>query len=399
MVNNGSIGSGAVRVFIVGPDDVPSLRGMLSLRRDVTIVGSDLDVPLVADLNGGIDVVLLNASRGASLSSDVAKIRERTAAPIVIALRREDETMLDEVLALDPADVVVLPQPAEAIAFTIRKAGGILASTTAERDGKVITVFSPKGGTGKSVVSTNLAVAFARAGSRTLLIDLDLMFGDAALMLSLGRDKSLSDVASASEQLDAEKLGAYLLEHDSGVMLLAAPPRPQDADKIDNKRIASLIDIARGSFDAVVIDTAPLFDAAMLTALDRSDVLLLICGHDVPSVKNVRLGLSTLELLRFPNERISLVGNRRGMPGGIKTGELESVLKETLRFVLPEDDVVPSCVNRGVPVVSTEEKSAFATAIQEMASDLAVMTHDDATAATKEPSHSMFSTVIAAARR
>jgi len=137
----------------------------------------------------------------------------------------------------------------------------------------------------------------------------------------------------------------------------------------------------------------------MLTALDRSDVLLLICGHDVPSVKNVRLGLSTLELLRFPNERISLVGNRRGMPGGIKTGELESVLKETLRFVLPEDDVVPSCVNRGVPVVSTEEKSAFATAIQEMASDLAVMTHDDATAATKEPSHSMFSTVIAAARR
>jgi pilus assembly protein CpaE len=391
--------SGAVRVFIVGPDDSPSLRGMLSLRRDVVVVGNDLDVPLVADLNGGIDVVLLNASRRASLSADVAKIRERTAVPVVIALRREDESLLDEVLALDPADVVVLPQPAEVIAFTIRKAGGGLISTVDDRDGKVITVFSPKGGTGKSVISTNLAVAFTRGGSRTLLIDLDLMFGDAALMLSLGRDKSIYDVVSASEQLDAEKLGAYLLEHDSGVMLLAAPPRPQDAEGIDNKRIASLLDIAKASFDVIVIDTAPLFDAAMLTALDRSDLLLLICGHDVPSVKNVRLGLSTLGLLRFPNERITLVGNRRGMPGGIKTGELESVLKRALRFVLPEDEAVPSCVNRGVPVVSTDEKSAFAAAIQEMAGELSVMTQEDGIPTAKETARSMLSSVISAARR
>lgn len=372
---------------------------MLSLRRDVVVVGNDLEVPLVADLNGGIDVVLLNASRGASLSADVAKIRERTAVPVVIALRGEDVSLLDEVLGLDPADVVVLPQPAEVIAFTIRKAGGNLISAADDRDGKVITVFSPKGGTGKSVISTNLAVAFARAGSRTLLIDLDLMFGDAALMLSLGRDKSIYDVVSASEKLDAEKLGAYLLEHDSGVMLLAAPPRPQDADGIDNKRIASLLDIARASFDVIVIDTAPLFDAAMLTALDRSDSLLLICGHDVPSAKNVRLGLSTLDLLRFPNERITLVGNRRGMPGGIKTGELESVLKHALRFALPEDEAVPSCVNRGVPVVSTEEKSAFAAAIQAMAGELSVMTHEDGSATAKEPARSMLSTVISAARR
>jgi pilus assembly protein CpaE len=371
MASSASQTSRAANVFVVGAEAIRDVRGLLSLRADVHVIGSDSDGVQLPALNGSVDVVLLAASRADAVADELATIREQTTAPIVVALTHPAVDLLNEVVALDPADVLVLPQPPEIIAFAIRKAADAgPADGVARHAGKVITVFSPKGGSGKSVVATNLGVALARQGLRTVLIDLDLQFGDAALMLSLDRHTSLFDLVSSPGELDAEKLRGFLLDHRTGLSVLAAPPRPQDGDRIDDKRIASLIDVAKGMFDAVVIDTAPLFDVSMLTALDRSDELLLVSGHDLPSVKNVRLGLDTLDLLSFPRDRITIVGNRQGMRGGIDTAALEEVLGQRPRFLLPDDEAVSACVNRGAPVFTIDERAPFSRAIRAMAGAL-----------------------------
>ena len=116
-----------------------------------------------------------------------------------------------------------------------------------------------------------------------------------------------------ADDLDAEKLRGYILRHESGLSILPAPLRPEEGEAIDATRIAGILQTARAMFDAIVVDTAPLFDGPMLTALDRSDQLLLVSTPDVPSMKNIRLALQTLELLGFPIERVALVANRVGM--------------------------------------------------------------------------------------
>ena len=140
-----------------------------------------------------------------------------------------------------------------------------------------------------------------------------------------------------ADDLDAEKLRGYVVRHESGLAILPAPLRPEEGEAIDATRIAGILQTARGMYDAIVVDTAPLFDGPMLTALDRSDQLLLVSTPDVPSMKNIRLALQTLELLGFPIERIALVANRSGMAGGASAAEMADTIGKEIRFVIPED--------------------------------------------------------------
>src|SRR3977135_2625204 len=177
-------------------------------------------------------------------------------------------------------------------------------------------VSSTKGGTGKTSLAVNLAVGLAEAHVRTLLLDLDVQFGDVGIVLGLDRpQRTLHDLAAAAGDLDAEKLRGYVVKHGSGLHVVPAPLRPEEGEEIYSARIETIIQTARGMYDAIVVDTAPLFDGPMLTALDRSDQVLLVSTPDVPSMKNIRLALQTLDQLGFPTERISLVANRSGMPG------------------------------------------------------------------------------------
>ncbi|HZO96425.1 MAG TPA: AAA family ATPase [Gaiellaceae bacterium] len=359
---------GRVVVLVSGPEReqlLPHLTG----RRDLvlrTYTGpSDPRVPIES-----ADVVLHVASADAPIANDVAALREQTRAPIVLALVGSREGLVDEALEASLSDILILPQPPDVVAFALRKAARERAGGQA-RLSRVIMVSSTKGGTGKTSIAVNLAVELAGVRLRTLLIDLDVQFGDVGIVLGLDRpEKTLYDLTASPGELDPEKLRGYVIAHHTGLHILPAPLRPEVGENIDATKIAAVLQTARGMYDAIVVDTAPLFDGPMLTALDRSDQLLLVSTPDVPSMKNIRLALQTLELLGFPLERVALVANRAGMAGGASVGEMADTIGREVRFVLAEDAAVPASINSGVPAVLYEPRSRFSRALKALVGTL-----------------------------
>lgn len=322
------------------------------------------------------DVVLHVTRSHAPISTEVAALQRQTDAPIVLGLVGPREGLVDEALEASLADVLILPQPPDVIAFALHKAVRNRSSVQAQSC-RVITVSSTKGGTGKTSIAVNVAVELANRGLRTLLVDLDVQFGDVGIVLGLDRpEKTLRDLALGSAlDLDAEKLRGFVIRSTQTLDILPAPLRPEEADDIEAAQIATILQIARSLYDAIVVDTAPLFDGPMLAALDRSQELLLVSTPDVPAMKNIRLALQTLNMLGFPVDRVSLVANRTGMAGGASLDDVAHTLGRSIRFVLPEDPLVPTSINAGQPLVRYDPRSRFARGVHEIVETLTANGH------------------------
>jgi MinD-like ATPase involved in chromosome partitioning or flagellar assembly len=330
----------------------------------IRLGGGDALSPSTAD----VALHVLESSSAPNVGEDVKRLRELADAPLILAAYGEPNGIVETGLAVGAADVLVLPQTAETLLFALRKAARVATVTAA---GKVVTVFSPKGGSGKTVLATNLAVAAARSGQETLLVDLDLQFGDSALTLAVAPRATISDLAASAGDVDSEKLKAFVsTDPRTGVNVLPAPQRPEEADMIGQAELAAILRAARNAYDAVVIDTGPLFDAAVLAALDHTDQLLLVSNPEVTSLKNVRIGLETIDRLGFDRERVSLVANRLGSAGGVGHDDIERALDTKIAFELPDDPEVPAAVNRALPVVVADEDSPFTRAIAELLSSV-----------------------------
>jgi pilus assembly protein CpaE len=281
--------------------------------------------------------------------------------------------MLEEALVADVSDVLLLPQLVENVVFVIKKAAHAkraLPTVTRAALGRVVTVFSPKGGTGKTVTATNLSSALAKQGKKTLLLDLDLQFGDAAIVMGIEPDKTVYDLVVAPGELDFEKLAGYITKHPCGLDILPAPLRPEDAELVTESKITRLLEVAREAYDVIVVDTSPFFHGPMLATLDRTDELLVLCGLDVPTLKNVRLALQTLELLAFPTSRIRFVLNRANTKVGLSKKEVEAALKVSIDAEVPSDRSVPLSVNQGNPAVLSDSGSEFSRALAGLAKKL-----------------------------
>jgi pilus assembly protein CpaE len=369
--------SDKIRIYLTGDcDGFDALRASLVESDEVDVVGASEHVGAAsAALAGGHLECVVHATRESVFpATEVAAIREHTRAPVIlVASGGEAAAMLEQALEQDVADVLLLPQLTHNVVFAVRKASHARRQLqTAVHRGRVITVFSPKGGTGKTVVSTNLAALLAKQeGKRTLLLDLDLQFGDAAIMLGLEPTKTIYDLVVAPGELDSEKLAGYVSKHPCGLDVLAAPLRPEDAELVVESKVTALIEVARTSYDAIVVDTSPFFHGPMLATLDRTDQLLVLCGLDVPTLKNVRLALQTLELLSFPASRIHYVMNRASANVGLKTREVEDGLKVKVGHELPLDRNVQVCVNRGEPAVLAEPRSEFSRGVAAIAKQVA----------------------------
>ena len=314
-----------------------------------------------------LDVAVLVHEGESEPREELAQLREHSGAPVVLATTAPSSGLVRWALDAGIADVLPLPAGRESVLFVIEKAAQAARQAELGGDGRVVTVFSPKGGSGKSVVSTNLAVAAAtHAGKKTLLIDLDLQFGDAAIMLGLAPDNTVRELLGTPTALDGEKLGVYTERHSSGVDVLPAPMSPEDAELVGEEAIRTLLQVARESYDLVVVDTAPFFYGPMLATLDQTDQLLLLCNPDVPTLKNVRLTLKTLELLSFPEDRLRIVLNRASA-NLMDRGDVEAALDRKVDWVLPLDPSVPLAVNGAKPAVLAQPDAPFGVAMLELA--------------------------------
>ena len=235
--------------------------------------------------------------------------------------------------------------------------------------GKVICVFGTKGGCGKSVVATNLAIALARTSSQPVsLIDADLQFGDAAVMLKLTPTHTITDVVTAIDRLEPVLAPSFFVRHEpSGVLVLPAPTEPVLADQISAQDAARIVTMARGFCSHVIVDTPGYFTDVVLSILDVADEIVLVAGMDVPNIKNVKLGLNTMKALDVPDSKIKVVLNRTRSKAKMHVGDVEKVLGWKAVALIPSDIVVPQSINEGVPVMLSAPKSDVAKSVDQLA--------------------------------
>lgn len=271
-----------------------------------------------------------------------------------------------------PLDVPVSPpvgtDSPEPPASSAEAAGGAAWQPSDDR-GQVITVFSPKGGAGTSVVATSLAAALAQRDDRPVcLVDGDLQFGDCAVMLKLAPHHTIVDAVAALDRIDAPLLDSLLVTHEpTGLRVLPAPLEPSFADQVGAAEMVAIIEVLRSFCSYVIVDTPAYFNDVVLGLVEVSDHIAVIAGLDIPSIKNVKIGLQTLRLLNVPDDKLVMVLNRSNSKVKLDVGEVERTLGMAADVQIPSDVAVPQSVNKGEPVVTYAPRSGPAKALQQMA--------------------------------
>jgi pilus assembly protein CpaE len=246
------------------------------------------------------------------------------------------------------------------------------ARAEAERpDGKLFTIFSTKGGVGKSLMATNVAVSLADRGSSVCIVDLDVNNGDVAIMLQLTPMRTLNDLAALNGEIDAEAIETLVTPYSKTLGVLAAPVHLDSTEQASNEDIGRLLDILVRIYDYVVVDTSGVFDDHALAALDRTDALVLVGTLDIPALKGLKLATQTLELLNFPREKWRFVLNRADAKVGLSIDEYQGTLGLKADCTLVSSREVLTAVNRGEPLVRAYSGHANSKAIKAFAATLA----------------------------
>ncbi|MEP6666146.1 MAG: AAA family ATPase [Nocardioidaceae bacterium] len=236
--------------------------------------------------------------------------------------------------------------------------------------GMLITVFSAKGGVGKTTISTNLAAAMADGGKRSVcIVDLDLAFGDVSIVMQLFPVHSIADALTIDRKLDPAAVEALLTEHSPGLKVLAAPVQPEAKDRINGELVGNILRILKDQFDVVVVDTPPAFDEVVLTAFDDSDLIVLVGTLDVPALKSLKITSETLGLLNHPRDKWRFVLNRADMKVGLTPSEVEKTLDLRICAAIPQSNDVPASINQGRPIVLESPRHAVSQVIKKLAVD------------------------------
>lgn len=272
-----------------------------------------------------------------------------------------------DVVALEDADAVVSAvQRAQQLFTALRGPGG------AQQLGKVITVFSPKGGVGKTTMAVNLALALSQKGVRRVcLVDLDLAFGDVAITMQLFPTHSIEQAIGSEEQIDLQMLSGLLTRHADSLMVLAAPAHPDVRERITPVLVSRVLRTLREGFDYVVVDTAPAFDDQTLTALDETDECVIIATLDVPTLKNVKVALETLEMLNIAQGHRHLLLNRADDAVGIGVDKVEAILGMRVVAHIASSIDIAAATNAGNPIVVNDPAHLASSAVLALASTFA----------------------------
>jgi pilus assembly protein CpaE len=309
----------------------------------------------------------------------------RPGRPVIVMSEGADEIFVERVFASGADDFVVISPSIDAaektrsdLEFAIRKAvaRNYTGSERAVDSGTLIAVLGPKGGSGKTITSTNLAVALASRGRRTALVDLDLHFGDVALALDLNPHLTSFDLAVSGGSLDGEKLDDFMLRHPSGLRVLAAPVKPDQAASVSPGLMLDVYSLLRREYDFVVVDTPPSFTPEVIATIDNASAVCLVVMLDALSLKNARLGLETLDLMGFPEDKVRILLSRAGTSVGISESDAVEIMGRGLDILVPSDRSVSRSLGDGVPLVISQPKSEVAKAYEALA-DLFTASPDD----------------------
>jgi len=319
----------------------------------------------------------------------------RPTVSVILVRTTIDTAVLAEALRSGMREVVPLDD-VSGIGLAVQRARGLheaLVSKmpgqgSAERAGKVVTVFSAKGGVGKTTISTNLAVGLAAGGRHEVcIVDLDLAFGDVAIALQIFPSRTIADTIPMQAHLDIEGLESLLTTYRNGVFALAAPVQPDAKDAITPQLVRDILNLLRERFAYVVIDTPPAFDDHVLQTFDESDLIVLVATPDIPALKNLKIACETIHLLNIPKDRLHVVLNRADARVGISPEEVAASLNMSISTSIPSSRDVPASVNRGELLFLSDPRHAVSQGIAHLAADVVASTREvQRVAAAAEPS-------------
>lgn len=370
-----------IRVLIV--DDIAetreNVRKLLQFESDVEVVGTARTgkegIQLALEMNP--DVVLMDINMP-DIDGITATENIRQQSPhiqVVILSVQGDQNYMRRAMLAGARDFLTKPPMGDELISAIKRAGEMahaerakgakqqmvlapgagasmaMGGYAAAQLGKIILVYSPKGGTGCTTIAVNLAIALNNEDTRAVLIDGNLQFGDVAIFVNEQGKNTIVDVAPRVDDLEADIIEDILIKHEaSGIRILAAPQRPEMAEKISADQFIKVLQFMQRYYSYVVVDSSPILTDIILSAIDLSDVVVLVTTQEIPAIKNSRLILDLLTTMGINKERVLFAMNRYDKRIAITPERVSENLKHEISTVIPLDEKVAiTAVNRGVP--------------------------------------------------
>lgn len=367
------------RVLIV--DDIAetreNVRKLLQFEADIEVVGTARTgkegIQLAQELNPDVVLMDINMPDIDGITA-TEQIRQNTPhIQVVILSVQGDQNYMRRAMLAGARDFLTKPPMGDELISAIKRAGEMAHSERAKGakqqltsatpghssvggfsqavHGKIVLVYSPKGGTGCTTIAVNLAIALHNEDTRAVLVDGNLQFGDVAVFMNEQGKNTVLDIAPRVDDLDADVVDEILIKHEaSGIRILAAPQRPELAEKISSDQFVKVLQFMQKIYSYVIVDTSSILTDVILSAIDLSDIVVLVATQEIPSIKNSRLILDLLNSMGINKERIVFAMNRFDKRIAITPERISENLKREISAVVPLDEKIAiTAVNRGVP--------------------------------------------------
>ena len=388
-----------IRVMIV--DDVSetreNVRKLLQFESDVEVVGvartGKEAIQISQDLHPDVVLMDINMPDMDGISATEAIRAKQPAVQVVILSVQGDQNYMRRAMLAGARDFLTKPPMGDELISAIRRAGAMAQSEKSKSaqiavapisgnvgsmigyggpKGKIVTVYSPKGGTGCTTLAVNLALTLNNEDTRVALVDGNLQFGDVAVFINEQGKNTIIDLAPRADELDPEIVEEVMLKHAaSGLHVLAAPSRPEYADKVSSGQFSKVLEYLRQMYAYVVVDTAALLTDVTLAAIDVSDLIVLVTTQDIPSIKNCRLFLDLLQTLGIERDRVLFIMNRYDKRINITPDRVTENLKQEIVSVIPFDEqTATKAVNRGIPFVLDSKNQPAARGVFSLAENV-----------------------------